>query len=87
MKGIHNVKAGVVYEQTFLTENDHFGIVDPTFNAPCLTTRHRCPGIGPAKSRAVNDPTQCGTALSTNPVLYPTPFAANASFVPILGCI
>jgi hypothetical protein len=30
VKGIHNVKAGVVYEQTFLTENDTFGIVDPT---------------------------------------------------------
>jgi hypothetical protein len=36
VKGIHNVKAGIVYEQTILTENDHFGIVDPTFNAPCL---------------------------------------------------
>ena len=31
VKGIHNVKVGVVYDQTFLTENDHFGIVDPTF--------------------------------------------------------
>ena len=36
MKGIHNIKAGVTYQQTFLTENDTFGIVDPTFNAPCL---------------------------------------------------
>jgi hypothetical protein len=30
VKGIHNVKAGVVYEHTFLTENDTVGIVDPT---------------------------------------------------------
>jgi len=30
VKGIHNVKAGVVYEQTFLTEDDKIGIVDPT---------------------------------------------------------
>ena len=30
VKGIHNVKAGVTYEQTFLNENDTFGIVDPT---------------------------------------------------------
>src|SRR5262252_1035100 len=30
VKGIHNIKVGVVYDQTFLTENDHFGIVDPT---------------------------------------------------------
>ena len=30
VKGIHNIKAGVVYEQTFLTEDDKIGIVDPT---------------------------------------------------------
>ena len=36
VKGIHNIKIGGVYEQTFLTERDQFGIVDPTFNAPCL---------------------------------------------------
>ena len=37
VKGIHNIKAGITYEHTFLTENDHLGIVDPTLNAPCLT--------------------------------------------------
>src|SRR5215472_9574588 len=31
-KGIHNIKAGVMYEQTFLTENDQLGIVDPSLN-------------------------------------------------------
>jgi Carboxypeptidase regulatory-like domain/TonB-dependent Receptor Plug Domain len=36
VKGIHNVKAGAVYQQTFLTENDSLGIVDPTF-LPSLT--------------------------------------------------
>ena len=30
VKGINNVKAGVVYEHTFLTEDDGIGIVDPT---------------------------------------------------------
>src|SRR6266481_2935889 len=30
VKGSHNVKAGITYEQTFLRENDGFGIVDPT---------------------------------------------------------
>jgi len=29
VKGIHNVKVGVTYEQTFLTEDDGIGIVDP----------------------------------------------------------
>ena len=37
VKGIHNIKAGVTYEQTSLTEHDRLGIVDPTLNAPCLT--------------------------------------------------
>ena len=31
VKGIHNIKVGATYEQTFLDENDHVGIVDPTF--------------------------------------------------------
>src|ERR1700684_2852464 len=36
VKGVHNVKAGVTYEQTILNEGDTFGIVDPTLNAVCL---------------------------------------------------
>src|SRR5579864_8226629 len=34
VKGIHNVKAGAVYQQTSLDEHDTIGIVDPTFNDP-----------------------------------------------------
>jgi hypothetical protein len=30
-KGIHNLKVGASYQQTFLNEDDRFGIVDPTF--------------------------------------------------------
>jgi hypothetical protein len=57
VKGIHNVKAGITYEQTFLDEKDSFGIVDPTFNAPCLSTGpNETPVIGPA---AVTDPSEC----------------------------
>jgi hypothetical protein len=33
-KGIHNLKIGAVYQQTFLNENDSLGIVDPSFNDP-----------------------------------------------------
>jgi hypothetical protein len=29
VKGVHDIKIGTVYEQTFLTENDSIGIVDP----------------------------------------------------------
>jgi hypothetical protein len=31
VKGIHNIKMGVVYQNTLLNENDTFGIVDPGF--------------------------------------------------------
>jgi hypothetical protein len=92
VKGIHNVKAGFVYEQTFLTENDRLGIVDPTLNAPCLDAN-----INPLPvfvgNPGLNDPSQCASATSTNPVLYPTPFTANVptatalGFIPLLGCI
>jgi hypothetical protein len=33
VKGIHNIKAGIVFQHTFLTENDALGIVDPTFSS------------------------------------------------------
>ncbi|HEY5028784.1 MAG TPA: TonB-dependent receptor, partial [Candidatus Angelobacter sp.] len=36
VKGIHNLKGGATYQQTFLSEKDRFGIVDPTLNAVCL---------------------------------------------------
>jgi hypothetical protein len=36
VKGINNIKAGITYEHTFLTENDTLGIVDPTL-LPSLT--------------------------------------------------
>ena len=33
VKGIHNIKVGATYQQTFLTENDKLGTVDPGFLA------------------------------------------------------
>jgi hypothetical protein len=43
----------------------------------------RCPGVG---SPGLNDPANCGSAVSTNPGLYPAPFTANANFFNSLGC-
>ena len=34
-KGIHNIKMGVQYGQTFLRESDNLGIVENTYNSPC----------------------------------------------------
>ena len=36
VKGKHNIKVGATYQQTFLTENDHLGIVDSSL-LPSLT--------------------------------------------------
>ena len=34
VKGIHNLKVGATYQQTFLDEHDNLGIVNPTLNPP-----------------------------------------------------
>ena len=83
VKGIHNLKVGAVYQQTFLDEKDPLGIVDPTLNAPCLDANGVPVFVG---NPGVNDPGNCAGATSTNPALYPTPFVANAGFNPLLGC-
>jgi hypothetical protein len=59
VKGIHNVKAGATYQQTFLDENNKFGIVDPTLNAVCLNAD------GSSNTDpTVTDPAQCGGAVN-----------------------
>jgi len=64
-KGIHNVKVGVTYQQTFLNENDTMGIVDPSFVAS-----FGCPNGNPAPDPcAVLPPfdlTQGGTPFTFN---------------------
>ena len=77
VKGIHNIKAGVVYEQTFLTEHDTFGIVDPTLNAVCLNA-DGTPNTNPA----ITSQTQCTGTLTPN-----LGQGSVGAFVPILGCI
>jgi hypothetical protein len=57
VKGIHNIKSGVTYQQTFLTEHDRLGIVDPTLNAPCLTLNTAANPDVPVAG--FTDPSQC----------------------------
>jgi hypothetical protein len=54
-KGIHNIKAGVTYQQTFLNEHDQFGVVDPLLNSPCVDAN------GNSVS-GFTDPSQCAAA-------------------------
>jgi Carboxypeptidase regulatory-like domain/TonB-dependent Receptor Plug Domain len=55
VKGIHNVKVGATYEQTFLRETDPLGIVDPTF-LPSLTDANGIPCYDPVNNVALSSP-------------------------------
>jgi hypothetical protein len=70
VKGINNVKAGVAYDQTFLNENDMLGIVDPTFNAPCIVaaaanTVNPLPYVA-APAPGIANPSQCAGPYQPN---------------------
>ncbi len=83
VKGINNVKFGVTYQQTFLTEHFNFGVVDPTFNAPCLDANGNPAWFGGSPSNP-NDPSQCGgLGLQQNDGVNNPNIAA---FNPLLGC-
>jgi carboxypeptidase family protein/TonB-dependent receptor-like protein len=77
VKGIHNLKVGATYQQTFLTENFGLGIVNPVLNSPCLDANNN-PVAG------FNDPSQCAAA-GLQPNIASNPNAASP-FVPLLGC-
>ncbi len=62
VNGIHNIKAGVNYEDTILTEKDSFGLVDPTVNPPCLN-----PDGSADTDPTVTNQAQCTGALAANP--------------------
>ena len=79
VKGKHNVKAGAVFQHTFLTENFNFGITDPVFNSPCLDANNN-----PVPDITLKDPNQCpGRGFQQNLAANPN---AAVPFVPILGC-
>ena len=70
VKGINQIKAGVVYQQTFLNENDTVGIVDPTYNAPCVTAA-TVTSVNPfpyvaAPAPGITDPSMCTGAYQPN---------------------
>jgi hypothetical protein len=70
VKGIHNLKVGINYSHTFITEKDTFGLVDPTANAVCLNDDG-----SPFTGASLTNPNNCTGALSPNP-----------NFVPLLAC-
>ena len=75
VKGIHNLKIGATYQQTFLNENDNLGIVDPRLNAPCLTVSNvAAPGF--------SDPAMCAAA-GLQPNVASNPNAPNSALYPL----
>ena len=64
VKGHNTIKMGAVYSHTFLRENDQLGIVDSTFNAPCVDAN----GAGQS---GFSNPGQCAAAglVSNDPAL------------------
>ena len=61
VKGSHNIKAGVTFEHTFLTENDQFGIIDTNL-LPSTTDALGNPCFDPTTNTAVPG-TPCATLL------------------------
>jgi hypothetical protein len=84
-KGVHTIKAGAQYGQTFLRENDNLGVVDPiySFSAPCIDAAgNPMPGY--------SDPSQCpGGAAGQNPnylsVLAPYDITRGGSYYNYTG--
>jgi len=80
--GVNNIKVGVTYEQTFLTENDSLGIVDPLLNAPCVNAN----GVAVA-AIGVTNPSLCPAGLFQNAPVPGSPATGSSPypfFKPIL---
>jgi hypothetical protein len=56
-KGIHTFKAGAQYGQTFLNENDSLGVVEATYDAPCMD-------VNGNQLAGFSGPTACNGATS-----------------------
>jgi outer membrane receptor protein involved in Fe transport len=82
ISGVHNIKVGVQYEHTFITERDTFGLVDPTGNAPCLN-----PDGTPDTNPLITSQAGCtgGLQPNTGQGLFANGDPVPA-FQPILGC-
>jgi hypothetical protein len=82
VSGINNIKVGVQYEHTLLTERDTFGLVDPTGNAPCLNADGT-----PDTTPLITSQAGCtgGLQVNTGQGVFANGDPVPA-FQPILGC-
>jgi hypothetical protein len=68
-RGHQSIKFGVQYGQTFLRENDFIGIVESTYNSPCVDINTGDPLAG------YSDPSQCDNVTNV----------ANGNYLPVLA--
>lgn len=82
VRGIHNIKAGAVYQQTLLRESFNLGIISPDANLPCVDADGN-PVSG------ISDPSECAAAGDTvNPnfaVLLPYDLTRGGGLYPFSG--
>jgi len=92
-KGINTIKIGAQYGQTFLHENDSLGIVEATYNSPCMNLNgtpvagFTSPSECAAAGYLSNDPTATyayGTG-TYKPVLAPYDLTRGGNFYHYLG--
>lgn len=76
--GHHTLKYGIDLKQTRLLENFGFGITNPAFNPPCLTTAGE-----PVGDTSLLSPSQCAGA-GYQPNIAANPLAANPFSVGLL---
>jgi len=80
VKGIHNIKVGAQYGQTFLRENDSLGVVDAYYNSPCLDVSGN-----PAAGYTSQSFCPYGANLSYLPVLAPYDLTRGGSLFSYSG--
>ncbi len=79
VRGNNNMKFGISYQQTFPTENDTLGIVDPLLNAPCVSASGT-----PVAATGVTNPALCPVGLFPNESVVGSP-ATGASPYPFFN--
>jgi hypothetical protein len=65
VKGHNNLKIGTQYEQTFLRESDSLGVVEATYNSPCVS------GVTGDSLPGYSSPASCTGAAVPNPSYLP----------------
>ena len=88
VKGINNIKLGVTFQHTLLSETFTAGLTDPTINDTCLAVGSNPDGTDGPAGDTLADPSLCGTlGLLPNNGTDANAGRNVTPFDPVLGCI